>query len=59
MELQGSKDMLAAVAQGEAGQGLVEYALLILLISIASIVALGLLGTSVSEFFDTVGGAFP
>ena len=38
----------------EEGQGLVEYALIIVLVSIAAIVALGLLGTVVSNLFTQV-----
>ena len=59
MELQGSQDMLAGVMDDEAGQGLVEYALMILLVSIVAILALTALGATVSGLFDTVGGAFP
>jgi pilus assembly protein Flp/PilA len=59
MQMQGSDDMLALVKDGEGGQGLVEYALMILLVSIVAMAALTLLGTTVSELFDTVGGAFP
>ncbi len=59
MELQGRKDMLANVTSDESGQGLVEYAMIILLVSIVAIGALTLLGTSVSDLIDTVGGAFP
>ena len=38
----------------EEGQGLVEYALIIVLVSIVAIVALGLLGTAVSTIFSTI-----
>jgi pilus assembly protein Flp/PilA len=38
----------------EEGQGLVEYALILSLVSIAAIVILGVLGTDVTEVFDTV-----
>jgi pilus assembly protein Flp/PilA len=38
----------------EEGQGLVEYALIIVLVSIAAIVAMGLLGTAVSNVFSTI-----
>ena len=38
----------------EEGQGLVEYALIIVLVSIACIVALGLLGTQVSSVFSSI-----
>ena len=39
---------------GQEGQGLVEYALILILVSIAAIVTMGLLGTSVSELFSKV-----
>ena len=40
--------------QNEEGQGLVEYALIIVLVSIACIVALSVLGVSVSNVFSTI-----
>lgn len=45
-----------SVREREEGQALVEYALILSLVSIASIVALGALGTSVSDLFDTITG---
>ena len=59
MDLQGSQDMVAEVTDDESGQGLVEYALMILLVSIAAIGALTLMGTTISDLLNTVGGAFP
>ena len=41
----------------EEGQGLVEYALIIVLVSIAAVTALGLLGTKVSGVFTTITGS--
>lgn len=40
--------------QNEEGQGLVEYALIIVLVSIACIVALSILGVSVSNVFSQI-----
>jgi pilus assembly protein Flp/PilA len=40
----------------EEGQGLVEYALIIVLVSIVAVAALTLLGTTVSGVFDTISG---
>ncbi len=40
----------------EEGQGLVEYALILVLVSIAAIIALTALGTSVSAVFDQIVG---
>ncbi|MDP8908668.1 MAG: Flp family type IVb pilin [Chloroflexota bacterium] len=59
MELQGRKDMLDDVTNDESGQGLVEYALMILFVSIVSILALTVLGTTISGLIDSVGAAFP
>jgi pilus assembly protein Flp/PilA len=42
---------LMAKMQNEEGQGLVEYALIIVLISIVCVVALGALGTRVDSIF--------
>jgi len=41
-------------AQQEEGQGLIEYALIILLISIAVIVVLGLLGGQIDNVFNNI-----
>jgi Flp pilus assembly pilin Flp len=41
----------------EEGQGLVEYALIIFLVSIASILALTALGTTVSGVFTQITGS--
>jgi len=41
----------------EEGQGLVEYALILVLIAIVVIVVLGLLGTAVSNIFQTITDA--
>jgi pilus assembly protein Flp/PilA len=38
----------------EEGQGLVEYALILVLVAIAVIVVLGLLGTQINAVFQTV-----
>ena len=38
----------------EEGQGLVEYALILVLIAIVVIVVLGLLGTQISEIFEEI-----
>jgi pilus assembly protein Flp/PilA len=45
---------LMAKMQNEEGQGLVEYALIIVLVSIAVIVALTAMGTSVSSVFNNI-----
>jgi len=45
---------LMAKMQKEEGQGLVEYALIIVLVSIACIVALSILGVSVSNVFSQI-----
>ena len=42
--------------RGEDGQTLVEYGLIVALISIAALAALTLVGTSVRDIFNYVGG---
>lgn len=44
-------------AREDEGQGLVEYALIIFLVSIAAIIALGALGTSVTGVFTSITGS--
>ena len=44
----------AATARDEEGQGLVEYALILSLVSIASITVLGVVGVDDDEVLDTV-----
>lgn len=44
-----------AVARDEAGQGLAEYALILVLIAIVAIAALTLLGTNISNILKTIG----
>ena len=44
------------IKKREEGQGLVEYALILVLVSIISIGALTLLGTSISDVFGEVTG---
>jgi len=44
------------VKEREEGQGLVEYALILVLVSIISIAALTLLGTSISDVFGEITG---
>ena len=41
----------------KAGQGMVEYALILVLVAIAAIVVLGLLGTTISKVFSNVVSA--
>lgn len=45
-----------AVRDEEEGQGLVEYALIIVLISIAAIISMRALGTSIIGVFDEITG---
>jgi pilus assembly protein Flp/PilA len=44
--------------QNEEGQGLVEYALILVLISVLSIIALTALGVSVNSVFTAINAAF-
>jgi pilus assembly protein Flp/PilA len=41
----------------EEGQGLVEYGLVIILVSIAAVATLAILGTKVSGLFTTIANA--
>ena len=43
--------------RGEEGQGLVEYALILSLVSIATIAILGVLGTDIGNVFSKVTAA--
>ena len=45
---------LMAKMQNEEGQGLVEYALIIVLVSIAVIVGLTALGTNINSIFQQI-----
>lgn len=45
------------IKEREEGQGLVEYALILVLVSIASVLTLTALGGSVSGVFTTIGGS--
>jgi len=47
--------MLAQLLRDEDGQGLAEYALILVLIAIVAIVALVLLGGQISSMLHTVG----
>ena len=42
---------------GQRGQGLVEYALIVLLVAVVVVVALGTVSTSLLPIFDTIKNA--
>lgn len=44
--------------QDEDGQGLVEYAMIIMLIALVLVAALGLFGGTLNTMFSTVAGSF-
>ena len=48
------QNRIESLKSREEGQGLVEYALIIVLVSIAAIIAMGLLGTAVSNVFSKI-----
>jgi len=54
------KELLSSIGihQEEKGQTLIEYALIVLLISIVVIVVLGLLGDEVNAVFNTILNTF-
>jgi pilus assembly protein Flp/PilA len=45
---------LTALRDGEEGQAMVEYALILALVSVAAVGILSLLGTSVSSIFNEI-----
>ena len=47
----------ARLGRDEDGQGLVEYALIIALVSVFLIAALKVLGTDIGEVFSRIGGS--
>lgn len=47
--------LFKALLSDESGQDLAEYAILIGLIALAVIVAVTLLGTTISNIFDSIG----
>jgi pilus assembly protein Flp/PilA len=47
---------LTAASRDEEGQTLIEYGLIVALISIVAIAALGLIGTNVTDVFNSVAG---
>ena len=49
-------EMLKRLWNDEEGQGLVEYALIIVLISVVAIVAMGALGGGISQVFTNILG---
>jgi Flp pilus assembly pilin Flp len=53
------KSLLAQLLRDEAGQDLVEYALLAALIATLSVVALNALGASLSQFYQKVNEVIP
>ena len=48
-----------SLLKSERGQGLVEYALLILLIAVVVALALGALGVDIGNMFNHVENSFP
>jgi len=51
------KNLIVRFVREDAGQDLIEYALLAGLISLASVVAIGNLGTAIQNKFTAVGTA--
>ena len=49
---------LTALRDREEGQAMVEYALILALVSVAAVGVLSLLGTSVSSIFDKINSDF-
>ena len=53
---QGGNHMMSAFRQMEGGQGLVEYALILVMVAIVVIISLALLGPGVGNMFSTIVG---
>ena len=53
------QNAVANLRDREEGQAMVEYALILALVSIAAIVALGVLGGKVNNAFKSINNAFP
>lgn len=51
----GAETFRALKSREHDGQGLLEYALILVLIAMACAGALGIFGTTVSDFIDSVG----
>ncbi len=45
-------------AANERGQGLAEYALILTFVAAVVVASLGVLGTNISSFYNTVAGKF-
>jgi pilus assembly protein Flp/PilA len=54
LALQGMRDELQALRDDESGQAMVEYALILALVSVAAIGILKILGTTVSGVFSKI-----
>jgi pilus assembly protein Flp/PilA len=53
------KNRVASIFKQEEGQGMVEYALIIGLISIVAIVALGAIGDKLGPMFQKIADSLP
>ncbi len=51
------KEMMNWLSEEESGQGMVEYALIIALISIAAIAIMGTVGNAINDKFTNVSNA--
>lgn len=53
------KRQIETARAGERGQGMLEYSLILVLVSIAAIAVMGGLGLQISTFIQAVVDAFP
>ena len=51
------RNLVESLPTRDAGQGLVEYALLLVLVAVAAVTTLGLLGTAVGGVMTTITGS--
>ena len=49
-------DLIRRLVKEEEGQGLVEYGLIIVLVSLAVLLGLGLVGTNLQTLFNKIAG---
>jgi Flp pilus assembly pilin Flp len=49
--------VLDALRTDEDGQAMVEYALILVLVSVVALFALGVIGTNVNNIFNSIGAA--
>ena len=57
LEVKALVDFISNLAAGEEGQTLTEYGLILFFIAVVAIVAVELLGTNVTAFFESIANS--